>query len=61
LLIGAGSAYSLLNNNKGLRVGLFDKKHFSYNKPYGDASCAPSLSILEEMDMDVETNGERWD
>jgi len=42
-------------------VGLFDKKHFSYNKPYGDASCAPSLSILEEMDMDVETNGERWD
>jgi len=43
LIIGADSAvstsayYSLLNNNKDLRVALFDKKLFPRNKQCGDS------------------------
>jgi geranylgeranyl reductase family protein len=52
LIVGAGpsgSTAAYFSAQKGLNVGLFDKKVFPRNKPCGDAWCAPALDILEEM------------
>ncbi len=53
LVVGAGPSGStaafFMARDRGLKVGLFDKKRFPRVKFCGDAWCKPALDILEEM------------